>query len=286
MEDRWLSVHEIAGYLGVSKDSVYTWVTTKGMPGHKVGRFWKFKPGDVDEWIRVGGCNCPYEDLLRSRARDGRGHMKLYYDPITVNSRKVVAGLDLLEVPYEEVKVDYFAQEQKKPEFLAINPNGELPALVDGDMKLWESNAILVYAADKSGPTSAYPQDPKIRADIHRWMLWESSKWFPGCYIYLAENVVKPLLKSEPDIAVLDAHAPIFHSLAAILDARLDGQSWLAGPEVTLADIAVAAPMHLHSYQKLPLQPFPNLRRWMEQVEALPCWQRSDPVPLLGLEAA
>ena len=130
--------------------------------------------------------------------------MKLYYDPITVNSRKVVAGLDLLGVPYEEVKVDYFAQEQKKPDFLAINPNGELPALVDGDMKLWESNAILVYGADKSGPTSAYPQDPKIRADIHRWLLWESSKWFPGCYVYLAENVVKPLLKSEPDIAVLD----------------------------------------------------------------------------------
>ena len=183
MEDRWLSVDEISGYLGVSKDTIYTWVTTKGMPGHKVGRFWKFKPGDVDKWIRTGGCNCPYEDPLRSMARDGRGHMKLYYDPITVNSRKVVAGLDLLGVPYEEVKVDYFAQEQKKPDFLAINPNGELPALVDGDMKLWESNAILVYGADKSGPTSAYPQDPKIRADIHRWLLWESSKWFPGCYV-------------------------------------------------------------------------------------------------------
>lgn len=55
MDDRWLSVDEIAEYLGVSKDTVYTWVTTKDMPGHKVGRLWKFKKAEIDEWIRAGG---------------------------------------------------------------------------------------------------------------------------------------------------------------------------------------------------------------------------------------
>jgi len=55
MEDRWLSVDEIATYLGVSKDTVYTWAGTRGMPGHRVGRFWKFKRGEVDEWVRGGG---------------------------------------------------------------------------------------------------------------------------------------------------------------------------------------------------------------------------------------
>ena len=55
MDDRWLSVDEIAQYLGVSKDTVYTWVTAKKMPGHKVGRLWKFKSGEVDEWVRAGG---------------------------------------------------------------------------------------------------------------------------------------------------------------------------------------------------------------------------------------
>ena len=82
--------------------------------------------------------------------------MKLYYDPVTVNCRKVVAGLDLLGVEYEDVKIDYFAGGHKEPEYLAINPNGELPALVDGDLKLWESNAIMVYGAELSGPTSAH----------------------------------------------------------------------------------------------------------------------------------
>jgi len=55
MDDRWLSVEEIAEYLGVSKDAVYSWVSTKGMPGHRVGRFWKFKREDVDAWVRDGG---------------------------------------------------------------------------------------------------------------------------------------------------------------------------------------------------------------------------------------
>jgi excisionase family DNA binding protein len=55
MDDRWLSVDEIAEYLGVSKDTVYTWINAKGMPAHRVGRLWKFKRDEVDEWVRAGG---------------------------------------------------------------------------------------------------------------------------------------------------------------------------------------------------------------------------------------
>jgi len=55
MNDRWLSVEEIANYLGVTKDTIYTWVTGSNMPGHKVGRFWKFKQDDVDAWVKGGG---------------------------------------------------------------------------------------------------------------------------------------------------------------------------------------------------------------------------------------
>ena len=63
MTDRWLSVEEMAEYLGVSKDTVYSWVTEKGMPGHKVGRFWKFKREDVDVWVRTGGAAASTDDL-------------------------------------------------------------------------------------------------------------------------------------------------------------------------------------------------------------------------------
>ena len=57
MDDRWLSVDEIAEYLGVSKDTVYTWVSSKGMPGQRVGRFWKFKKDEIDDWVRSGGAS-------------------------------------------------------------------------------------------------------------------------------------------------------------------------------------------------------------------------------------
>ncbi len=59
MDDWWLSVDEIAEYLGVSKDTVYTWVSSKGMPGHRVGRFWKFKKDEIDDWVRAGGTATP-----------------------------------------------------------------------------------------------------------------------------------------------------------------------------------------------------------------------------------
>ena len=99
--------------------------------------------------------------------------MKLYADPITVNCRKVVAGLDLIGAQYELVHVDYFKAEQRSPEYIAINPNAALPTLVDDDFVLWESNAILQYVADKLGDTACYPTDLRVRADINRWLLWE-----------------------------------------------------------------------------------------------------------------
>ena len=213
--------------------------------------------------------------------------MKLYYDPISVNCRKVVAGFALMGVEFEKAHVDYFKAEQKAPEYLKINPNGAIPALVDGDLKLWESNAILQYAADKKEAFAYYPRDLKVRADINRWLLWEAANWFPSCYIYLVENVVKPLLKAQPDRAVTDKEAPNWHRLANILDERLAKHRWLCGDKVTLADIAVAAPMHLHPYQKLPLDAHPNLKRWMtEGIEQLPCWKATDAAKLLGLALA
>ena len=202
--------------------------------------------------------------------------MKIYADPISVNCRKVLAGLDLLGAPFELVHVDYFKGEHKEPAYTSINPNGSIPAMVDGDLVLWESNAILQYAADKMGNEACYPKDLKTRADINRWLLWETSSWFPSCYVFLVENCVKPLLGAQPDPAVLDAQAAQFHKLAGILDARLQGNRWIAGTGPTIADIALAAPMHLHGWQRLPLADHPNLKRWMtERVEGLPSWNKT-----------
>lgn len=211
--------------------------------------------------------------------------MQLYADPITVNCRKVMAGLDFLGVPYERVHVDFFKSQQKDPAYLSLNPNATLPTLVDGDLVLWESNAILQYAADKANNSRAYSLDLQKRADINRWMLWESSSWFPSCYVYLVEHCVKPLFNAPADAAVLSSQDPVFHKLAGILDQRLAKSKWLCGEDPTIADIAVAAPMHLHGLQNLPLGPHKNLKRWMtEEVEQLPCWHKTYVGPGFTLE--
>jgi glutathione S-transferase len=200
--------------------------------------------------------------------------MKIHADPITVNCRKVLAGLKLIGAPYELVMVDYFKGQQKDAAYSALNPNQSIPAMTDGDFVLWESNAILQYAADKLGNERAYPRDLQVRADINRWLLWESSSWFPACYVFLVENCVKPLLGGAPDQAVLDAQRAQFHKLAAILDTRLATHDWIAGNGPTIADIVIAAPMHLHGWQRLPIGDHRHLKRWLtERVEPLPCWQ-------------
>jgi len=141
---------------------------------------------------------------------------------------------------------------------------------------LWESNAILQYAADKSGNTNAYPADLKTRADINRWLLWECGSWFPTCYIYLVENCVKPLLGDKTDQSVLDAEAENFHKLAGILNTRLGEKPFIAGDHPTIADVVVAAPMHLHGWAKLPLDQHPNVKRWItEGIETAPWWKET-----------
>ncbi len=200
----------------------------------------------------------------------------VHADPITINCRKVLAGFDLIGVPYELVYVDYFKGMQKSPEVVALNPNAAIPALTDGDFVLWESNAMLQYAADKVGNTQVYPQDLRTRADIHRWLNWEAASWFPSCYVYLVENCVKPLLGGAPDAAILEQQAAQFHKLAGILDARLAGRDWIVGDHPTIADIALAAPAHLHEWSKLPIAAHPNLKRWLtHSVASLPCWQNT-----------
>lgn len=72
MEDRWRSVDEIAEYLGVSRDTIYAWVTQKGMPGHKVGRFWKFKQQDVDDWVRAGGAAASSDEFESGASGSGQ----------------------------------------------------------------------------------------------------------------------------------------------------------------------------------------------------------------------
>ena len=158
--------------------------------------------------------------------------LEVYLDPCTVNSRKTLAGLELLGTKYHLNHVDYFAAAHKSPDYLKINPHGTVPSMVVNGTSITESNAILQYAGDIDGEKSAYPKNLLKRADVNRWLLWETSVWFPSCYVYLVQNIVKPLLKREPDQSILDGQRPKWQQMATILDNTLSKNRWLCGDEV------------------------------------------------------
>lgn len=103
----------------------------------------------------------------------------------------------------------------------------------------------------------------------------ETSVWFPSCYVSLIENVVQPLLKQEPSQEKIDAEHPRWSAQARILDTQLAKTKWIAGNDLTIADIAIAAPMHLWRESKLPIDDYKNLRRWIGQVESLESWKKT-----------
>jgi glutathione S-transferase len=139
--------------------------------------------------------------------------LEVHLDPATINSRKVLAGLELLGVPYTINHVNYFAGAHKQPPYTDLNPNGVLPTAKDGDFTLWESDAILQYAADMSASDKYYPKDLKKRVDINRWLLWEAAHWQPSCYVFFIENAIKPLLKAPTDQAALEKETPNWRRL-------------------------------------------------------------------------
>ena len=119
--------------------------------------------------------------------------MKLYGFPPSPNTRKVQAVAVHLGLPLEFEFVDITKGGSRTPQFLALNPAGRTPLLVDGDFKLWESNAIMQYLASRKKNT-LWPEDDRVRADIARWQFWQVAHWHEGCGGFLWENLVKKLL--------------------------------------------------------------------------------------------
>ena len=127
--------------------------------------------------------------------------MQIYADPITVNCRKVLAGLKLMDAPYELVHVDYFKGEQKAEPYASLNPNLSIPAMKDGDLVLWESNAILWLLAEG---TRFMPSTPLSRARTLQWMFFEQYSHEP--YVATPRFIVRHLPEDSPRRRELPAH--------------------------------------------------------------------------------
>ncbi len=204
--------------------------------------------------------------------------MKLYGFPPSPRTWHVLAVAAHLGIPLELEFVDLPNGEQRKPEFLAINPTGRVPALVDADFRLWESTAITQYIASQTA-NSVWPDDARMRADIMRWQSWAIAHWDKdACEPLLFERMVKQILNAgHADQAVVAAATEQFEKCAGVLDAHLAKQSYLVGNSITLADFSVAAPLFYSERAGLPLAQFPNVRDWFGRVSSLACWKQTAP---------
>ena len=203
--------------------------------------------------------------------------MKLYHHPFSANARKALMTAALLEIPVEKVLVDLPKGEQRSPEYRKLNPNGKVPVLVDGDLTLWESLAIMVYLADKHGETPLYPRDPVARADVNRWMFWAAGQLSPQVGVLVLENVLKPRFgRGETDLARVHHAEGELTTLGHVLDAHLAGRTWISGDALTFADIAIACPLMHTAAARLPVQDLANLQGWFGRVQQLEAWKQTE----------
>ena len=202
--------------------------------------------------------------------------MKLHVFPPSPRATKVIALADHLGLDCELEIVNLFQGEQHAPKFAALNPNERMPVLEDGDFVLWESNAILFYLASKKPSSGLWPADAQGKADVIRWLSWESAHWFPACASLAFERVVKKLAgQGDPDPVAVAKGIQEFHKCAPVLNAHLKGRQWLVGSQLTIADFAIGATLVLADSAGYPLEGYGEIPRWYRGLAALPAWQKA-----------
>ena len=205
--------------------------------------------------------------------------MDFYTNPLSPNCRKVDAVAKQLGVELTAKIVDVTKGENRTPAYLAINPNGLVPALIDGDVRLWESNAIQCYVAGKVD-SDMWPKT-NARYDIMRWQSWELAHFGAAARQLIRERVLKPLLgQGQPDAARCEQEEAQFKRFAAVLDAQLKGKRFIVGDTLTLADFCVASTLTYAQPAKLPIADFGNVRRWFAALDEQPGWRASTPPPM------
>lgn len=204
--------------------------------------------------------------------------MKLYYFE-TPNPRRPCAVAKYLNSPVEFVRIDLGKGENKTPELLAVNPNGKVPALSDGDVKLWEGNAIMVYLADKAG-SDLWPKDSASQIEIMRWFNWDTAHFSRHAATLFFENHIKAVFGlGEPDAAAIEEATGFFKRFAGVLDDHLEGRDWMVGDHLTVADFGVGAMLPTAQEARLPMDDFKQISRWHDGLMELPAWRNPFPAP-------
>ena len=191
--------------------------------------------------------------------------IKLYRAAISGHAHRVELFLSLLDLPFELIHVDLAAGAHKKPEFLAINPFGQVPVMVDGDVTLADSNAILVYLTLRYAAHAEQwlPTEPVAAAAVQRWLSVAAGLLAFGPAAARRIALFKQTISADEAIARS-------HALFAVMEQQLALSAFLVGSTPTLADIANYSYVARAPEGNVSLIGYPNLRAWLARIEALP----------------
>lgn len=201
--------------------------------------------------------------------------MKLYLNPLSPNVRRVRLTAAVLGLELEEKPLDFSKGEHKSADYLALNPNGAVPTLVDGDFVLTESRAIMQYLASKKPEAGLLPRDEAGRADVTRWQFWDAAHFSPALGTLGFEKVFKAMMGlGDPDQNKINEALANFRRFAAVLDKRLAHKNYIVGDSLTIADLTIASSLMYAKQTEAPLGEFPNLQSWFGRISELPGYRK------------
>lgn len=204
--------------------------------------------------------------------------MKLYLNKLSPNVRRVRITAAVLGLDLEEKALDFTKGEHKAPEYLALNPNGAIPTLVDGDFVLTESRAIMQYLAAQKPEAGLLGRDERARADVTRWQFWDSSHFSPALGTLTFQRFLKPMFgMGEPDAAKIAEALEGIKRFGAVLDQRLAGKTYVVGDALTLADLTIASSLMYAKQTDVPLGEHPNVQAWFGRITELDAWKKTNP---------
>ena len=186
----------------------------------------------------------------------------------SINVRKVVFTLQLLEVPFERRDAGGTFGIVRTPDYLARNPNALVPLLDDDGFTLWESNVIVRYLAARHGAGVLYPTDLRQRFDAERWMDWQQTTLNGAGREAFVQHFRTPAPQRSQ--AAIDASVAATEPLWDLVEAHLATRTYFAGDALTMADIPIACEMHRWRGLPLPRRARPHLDAWYARVETLP----------------
>ncbi|KAA1051209.1 GSH-dependent disulfide bond oxidoreductase [Pseudocitrobacter sp. 73] len=199
----------------------------------------------------------------------------LYYAP-TPNGHKITLFLEEVELPYRLIRVDINKGEQFKPQFLDISPNNKIPAIVDhqpedggAPLSLFESGAILLYLAEKSGQLLS--GELRERHTTLQWLFWQVGGLGP----MLGQNHHFNHFAPQPVPYAIERYQVETQRLYSVLNQRLAGHPWIAGDRYSIADIACWPWINSHVRQRIDLATYPAVQNWFERIRQRPATARA-----------